>query len=174
MKLLQIKDDRPVFEKIFPFVFSTNLATTMPTTFLIASEWSLVAVLICWLYASNSPSAVHPTVFFLGKQIYIFDYSEYNRFNLHWAKWKSKKKKKKTSWFWKSGIKNLFFLFIANERSNLSSIHPEMYWFTGKIEINAGFGVTHHLAGTTHAKSTYSALIKLLPVCVLQHEQVLL
>lgn len=57
----------------------------MPITFLIANN---KAVLICWLYASNSPSSVHPTLFFLGKEIYFLDYSEYNRFHLQWAKWK--------------------------------------------------------------------------------------
>lgn len=46
-------------------------------------------MLICWLYASNSPSAAHPTLFFLGKEIHILDYSEYNRFHLQQAKWKS-------------------------------------------------------------------------------------
>lgn len=60
----------------------------MPITLLIASEWSLVAVLI-WLYASNSHSAVHPMLFFLGKEIYILGYSEQNRFHLQWVMWKS-------------------------------------------------------------------------------------
>lgn len=136
MKPLQIKANTPVFEEIFPFVFSTILAISMPIIFLIASEWSLVAVLICWLYASNSPSAVHPTLFFLGKEIYALDYSEYNRFRFQWAKWKSNIQAILLEkyhililkiWNKNEGIIFSFYLLQMKEAicKKKSSIHPE-------------------------------------------------
>lgn len=89
VKPFQIKANTPFFKKIFPFVFSTILVISMPIILLIASKWRLVVVLICWLYASNSPSAAHPTLIFLDKERHILDYSEYNRFHLQQAKEKS-------------------------------------------------------------------------------------
>lgn len=166
-----------------PLCLCTNLAISMPITFLIPSEWSLVAVLICWLYASNSPSAVHPIIFSRQINTYFFYYSGYNRVHLQWAKWKSniqvillEKYDILILKIWNKNIRRIlsFYLLQMKEAICLKSPVFILICTDWKIEINDGFGATHPLAGTIHAKSTYSALIKILPVCILQYEQVLL